>query len=429
MSTQVKEIMPKNRLWTKNFTIITIGTVVSLLGSTAGMVAIGLVVLDKTQSTFLFATFMVANSLPKIFLPMIAGPYMDNYSRTKVIYSLDFISACIYIGVFFLLYNGLFFYPLFLFLAVVIGGIDGVYKVAYESLYPQLITAGNYRKAYSISSTIYPFTAVMVLGVSFLYDNHIGLEWVFLFNACTYFVAACCETQIKTHEDQVKTGAARFSVKRFEKEFMDGLNYIRAEKGLQFITAFFFINMFAFAASATVVMPYFKSTPHLGMLSFTHVMAGGIIGQIVGGFLQYRFKYPTEKKFMIAVAVYIVISVVEVGYLFSSYAPLAMMFIFPITPMFLLCMLSGLLQVTTYNIRTAATQSYVPNEYRGRFNGTFQMICTLGTCLGQLIAGGLSDITGERLVLSIFMSLNLLAVLFIMLPGKKYVQPIYNRDV
>ncbi len=409
---------PRAKLWTKNFTIITLGTVVSMLGNAISGFAIGLMVLDYTASTFLFALFMVVYNLPKIIMPMVAGPYLDNFSRSKVIYGLDFLSSGIYLVIFLLLHYNLFSYGPFLLLALIIGSIDSIYQVAYESLYPTLISEGNYSKAYSISSMIYPFASVMVPVAAFLYERNVGLEMLFLFNAVSFFIAAAFETQIRAPESQIKSGLERFSLQHFKDEFKAGLAYINGEKGLQFITAYFFVNMFAFAASGTVVLPYFKSAPGLGAQMYTFVMAGGVIGRILGGAVQYRFDYPATKKFAISVFVYLLISLVEGTYLY-----------FPLAPMFVLCFLSGLLSITSYNIRIASTQSYVPNEYRARFNGAFQMICTLGTIIGQLLSGALSDFTNERMVLAIFMAVNFLAVLVIMLPGRKYVREIYNRKV
>lgn len=407
----------KPTLWTKNFTIITLGTVVSMLGNAISGFAISLLVLDFTQSTFLFALFMVVYNLPKIVMPMVAGPYLDNFSRTKVIYGLDFLSAGLYAVIFFMLKADFFSYPLFLFLAFFIGSIDSVYQVAYESLYPTLITEGHYRKAYSISSMIYPLSAVMVPVAAYLYGR-IGLEPLFLFNAVTFFIAAVFETQIRADESQIRSGAARFSFQVFKNEFVEGLRYIRAEKGLLIITAYFFVNMFAFAASNTVVLPYFKSEASLGVLWYTYVMAGGVVGRLVGGALQYRFGYPPSKKYIISIFVYIMVSVLEGTYLFT-----------PVKLMIVFTFLGGMMGVTSYNIRIASTQSYVPNEMRGRFNGTFQMICTLGTIIGQLLSGALADMVGERLVLAAFMAVNVLAVFFILLPGSKHVSAIYNRKV
>ena len=52
------ELSP-NPLWTKDFTIITIGSVVSMLGSALSGFAMSLLVLDYTKSTFMFALYNV----------------------------------------------------------------------------------------------------------------------------------------------------------------------------------------------------------------------------------------------------------------------------------------------------------------------------------------------------------------------------------
>ncbi|MDR0898028.1 MAG: MFS transporter [Oscillospiraceae bacterium] len=405
-------------LWTKNFTIITLGTIVSMLGNAISGFAIGLLVLDYTDSVFLFALFMVVYNLPKIIMPMIAGPYLDNYSRTKVIYTLDFLSSALYLGIFFMLRADIFEYSLFLGLAMLIGTIDSIYQVAYDSLYPVLISEGNYRKAYSISSMILPLSSVMVPIAAFLYDTTGLLHPLFLFNAVTFFFAAVCETQIHAPESQIARSGERFSFRKYQRELREGLAYIRGETGLQVITAYFFVFMLATGVSGTVVLPYFKAQEGLGVFWYTWVMGGAIVGRIAGGAFQYRHSYPTAAKYWISIVAYLLFSVIEGGYLFL-----------PVIAMIGVNFISGALSVTVFNIRIAATQSYVPNCYRGRFNGTVQMIGTMGTIMGQLMSGAMADWMDERLVLVLFMGLNLLAVLAILLPGRKAVSAIYNRDV
>ena len=160
----------KPRLWTRDFTIITLGTVVSMLGNAVSGFAISLLVLDYTGSVFLYALYMVVYNLPKVVMPLVAGPYLDSYSRKRAIYTLDFISAGLYTGIFLLLKAGLFSYGPFLALCFFIGCIDSSYEVAYESLYPTLIPEGCFSRAYSISSLIYPFAVIMVPVASFVYE-------------------------------------------------------------------------------------------------------------------------------------------------------------------------------------------------------------------------------------------------------------------
>ena len=87
---------PGRPLWTYDFTVITLGSVVSMVGGTLSGFAMSIMVLDYTGSTFLYALFSVGYQIPLLVCPLLAGPYLDRMSRKKVIYRLDFLSAGIY---------------------------------------------------------------------------------------------------------------------------------------------------------------------------------------------------------------------------------------------------------------------------------------------------------------------------------------------
>ena len=162
--------IPTRSLWTYDFTIITLGSVVSMVGSTLSGFAISLMVLDYTGSTWLYALFNVCYQLPMLVAPLLAGPYLDRMSRKKVIYRLDYLSSTIYLALFFLLRSGWFHYPAMMGFCLLIGAINGVYVVAYDSFY-HLITEGNYSKAYSISSMLWPIAAMTQPIAAWVYDQ------------------------------------------------------------------------------------------------------------------------------------------------------------------------------------------------------------------------------------------------------------------
>lgn len=408
---------PKTTLWTRDFTIITLGTVVSMLGNAISGFAISLLVLDYTGSTLLYAIFMVAYHLPKVIMPLIAGPYLDNYSRKKTIYTLDFVSAALYTGIYFLLSNGIFSYVPFLLLCLLIGSIDSVYEVAYESLYPTLVPAGSFTKAYSISSLIYPFAAMAVPIASFVY-RRIGLEPLFAFNAVTFLVAALFETQIKAEESQMRSSPEKATVAYLKSEFRAGMEYLKGEKGLRVITLYFFFTMMLGYASDTIRLPFFKGMGADGVTLYTFLMGANVFGRLVGGLFHYRHKYRPETKFTVAVFVYISITVLEGTLVFT-----------PPVCMLIMGFLSGVLAVNSYNIRIAATQSYVPNDYRARFNGVFLMVTTVGSIFGELAAGALGEFfRGDYIILG-SQIINLIAIFAIMLKGREDVKLIYNREV
>ena len=141
-------------------------------------------------------------------------------------------------------------------------------------------------------------------------------------------------------------------------------------------------------------------------------------GRLVGGAIQYKVRIPKERKFQIAIAVYVITWVLEGSALFL-----------PIPLMAVALFLDGALGVTSYTIRTAATQSYVPDGKRARFSGAFQMLVSLGGIVGRLCVGALSEVLPERAVTAAASAVSLLMVYIIMYRGREHVKRIYNRDV
>ena len=160
-------------LWTRDFTIITAGTVVSMFGNAMADFAMSLMVLDISKSTLLYAVYLAMYTIPQIIMPIFSGAILDRYSRKKTIYILDFISAGLYLVMAWALSTGWFSFPVFAMFCFVLGCIISIYMVAYDSLYPLLITEGNYQKAYSIQSILDTVSMVMVPVAAFLYRGSI----------------------------------------------------------------------------------------------------------------------------------------------------------------------------------------------------------------------------------------------------------------
>lgn len=406
----------KNPLWTKNFVLITIGTIISRIGNSIAGFATGLLILDYTESTFLYALYMVLYNLPQIIMPTLAGPFVDKFSRRKTIYTLDFISAGIYLLFSVIILSGNLNYALLVLGCMLLGAIDSIYSVAYESFYPMLISEGNYTKAYSISSTLDSLTMLMVPVSAFLY-NLIGIGPLFLIDMCSFLFAAVMETQIHVKESYVKRQDEEFGIRQYQKTFQEGVSYLREEKGLCAIVLYFMITMFAQGSMNVIGLPYFKATYPRGEYVYIAVMGFMLFGRLAGGAIHYKFKYPTDKKFLIAIVVYLVICVLDGCYLYV-----------PIQVMMVMCFISGIMGVTSYNIRISATQSYVPDGKKGRFNGIFHMAVTIGMMSGELLSGVMAEFMEMRLVVVIFMAINFVAVWGIMYRSRKHVAVIYNRQ-
>ncbi|MCR5605419.1 MAG: MFS transporter [Treponema sp.] len=407
------------KLWSKNFTIITIGSVVSMFGNNIANFALSLFVLDYTKSTLMFALYMILYTIPQLILPSLAGPFVDKFSRRKTIYTLDFISTGIFAFLAFLAFINHLDYLVVVCFSAILGAINSVYTVAYESFYPMLISEGNFTKAYSVSSTlecIPPF----LIPVSIYIYKRTGMAPLFAINAVTFLIAAIMETKISNvKENYVKQDDEAFGFSQYKQNLIEGFKYLKEDKGLMAITFYFLITSFASSSTEIIGLPYFKESFNNGEYIFMCIYAATFIGRIAGGSLHYKLKIPSSKKFSIALLVYITVSIIG-----------AVTYYLPFIFMLLFNFMDGILGVTSYNIRISSTQSYVPDEKKGRFNGTFSMLTMAGALVGQALSGFLGDnVSDKRLVVSIFFMINLIAVFCFIYLNKESVKKIYNRNV
>ncbi len=408
-------------LWTRDFTIITLGSVVSMFGNAMSGFAMSLMVLDYTESTLLYAVYLAVFTLPQIIMPIISGAILDRFSRRRTIYTLDFLSCILYALAAFVLAGGWFSFPLFAIYVFLVGSIHSIYLVAYQSFYPLLITKGNMARAYSISSVLETMSAVMVPAATFAYKR-VGIAPLLAANAVCFLAAAVMETRIadgyeRYIEVQKETEDIQHRGRMLVKDIREGFRYLRDDAGLTAIAAYFTFSALTYGATNVLTLPYFRSAYTNGEYVFMFVVGMSVVGRGIGGMLHYRIRIPAKYKFRIAYFVYIVTAVLEGVYLFLP-APLGALF----------CFASGILGVTSYTIRISATQAYVPDEKKGRFNGAFNMLNTAGSLAGEITAGWLALHIASRNVVAGFMGVCLLAAVIIMGKYRKEVSSIYNVE-
>lgn len=410
----------KQSLWTRDFTIITLGSVVSMFGNVLSGFAMSLMVLDYTESTFLYAIYVAVFTIPQIVMPIFSGAILDRFSRKKMIYTLDFISAILYLSASVILGKGWFSFPILAIYVFVIGSINSIYTVAYQSFYPLLITKGNYSKAYSISSVLETASAIMVPVATAAY-NAVGIAPLLAVNASCFFVAAVFETQIRQKEEYIELQKENRTEDSNGKQMLDdirqGVKYLLEDRGLFAIVSYFTVCSMAGGATSVLVLPYFRNAFENGEYIYMLVNGMAILGRGLGGAAHYRLRIPTNKKYSIAIFVYIATCVLEATYLYTP-VPLAMAMMF--------C--TGLLGVTSYTIRIAATQSYVPDEKKGRFNGAFNMLNYIGSLTGELLCGALGVFFSSRAIIAFMMGLNMLAAIVFIGGNREAVSVIYNRE-
>lgn len=403
-------------LWTRNFTITTIGSLISMMGNAVTKFALGRVVFDNTGSESLYAIFLAVATIARIIVPLFAGPYLDRVSRRDTIIRVDLFYTFMFVALSILTTANIFNYPLFLLIAVLLGCADSLYTVTYDSFYPELISPGNFSKAYSIGSLLHPLANTVMIPVANVIYESVGVAPLFYFNAAAFFLTQWVERKIIVKEKHLQPGSQPARRPSYVKELLNGVHYLKEEKGLMAITGFFVITMLVLAMPETLMLPFFTTHPVYTVQMYSFLTSAHTLGRIAGALFHYRVPIDPKRKFAIALGVYITIAILQGPVLFMSY------------PMMLISMFFyGVLGVTSFNIRTSGTQSYVPSHMRGRFNSLFTVLTTCGTLVGQLMAGALGEKFSIPMILLIFQGIYLVSAVAIMLPMKKHVEKVYNQ--
>ena len=407
--------MPRT-LWTRNFTIITLGTVISAIGGVAMSFALSFVVFDNTGSTLLMGLFSAASLLPHTLIPVLAAPYLDNFRRKPVIVGLDYFNGCVYLlmGVYLLSHS--FQMGVYLAFSLLVNTTGAVYQLAYSSLYPNLIPQGFAQKGYTVSGMLCP-TVIMVMTpvASVLYTSY-GLPVICLGEGVLLVLAATVETQIRVEETVARGG--RFSFRDYAADFREGFRYLSREKGLIRIYTYMPLSQGLSTGTANLVTAYFRTTPGLDMTMYAFFTTVEFIGRTLGSLVHYRVPIPPKKRFSLAYLVYQTYSAMDALLLWTPY---------PV--MLANRALCGFLGINSATLRESSVQSYLPDNMRAKVNAVFNALMSLSSLVFSLGVGALGEVMDYRRAMTL-LNLLLMAVCWLVVwRGREDVKAIYNQAV
>jgi DHA3 family macrolide efflux protein-like MFS transporter len=406
--------MQQQGLWTRNFTILILGTVISATGGVGINFALSVLVYNETASTFLSALFVTLGMVPHVLLPPLVGPWLDRIARRKIIVWGDFIMSALFLIVSAIAWNGSFNYAFYLSVSLIAGSIGVVYRIAYDSLFPELIAPGYTQKGYAIASIIYPTISTLMFPVAALIFENFGVRYLFLAQGILLMVAALFETRI--HLEEQAQRLQQQIQQSFKTMFIEGLAYLRDEAGIRAIFVYFFFLTLAGQAIDVLFYPFFENHPVYSLTQYALAISFVTAGRMIGGIAHYLFKIPHQQRFAIAAFVYFSLSFLQ-----GSLMLLNLSLILAVQ------LVIGMLTINSYNIRMSAVQTYVPADKRARLNGLFHLLTTFGVMLGRLIAGSLGEVFPYASIVLSANAFALVAFYLLIYRRREAIKPIYNQ--
>lgn len=314
----------EKKLFSKDFTLVIIGQIISLFGNAVVRFALPLYLLNQTGSSALYGTVTACAFIPMILLSPVGGIVADRVNKRNVMVVLDFLTAGL-ILLFSLAMGSVNLVFLLTITLMLLYGIAGAYQPSVQASIPALVAKEQLMAANAVVNMVSSFASLIgpVLG-GVLYSVY-GLEKVLWVCIVCFFLSAVMEIFIHIpFEKQSNEGGIWTMVKA---DFAGSLRFIRREKpaigqGLLVICG---INLFL-SAMIIVGLPYMitevldlEAAWANKLYGFAQgaLAAGGLAGGICGGIFAGRMCIQKSGKLIVAAA----ICVLPIGaglFLFSS---------------------------------------------------------------------------------------------------------------
>lgn len=297
------------KLFSRDFTLVVIGQIISLFGNAIIRFALPLYLLNLTGSSALYGTVTACAFIPAILLSPIGGIVADRVNKRNIMVILDFFTAAVILA-FSLLMNGANLVVLLTITLMLLYGIAGAYQPSVQASIPALVGQNRFMEANSVINTVSSFASLIgpVLG-GILYSA-CGLKPVLLVCMVCFTLSAVMEIFIKIpfQKQDLKGGVWKTA----KADFAESIRFIRRDKAVigKALLVVCGINLFL-AAMIVVALPYLvtevlnlEASRANRLYGFAEgaLAAGGLFGGIGAGLFADRLKIHKSGNLVIACA-------------------------------------------------------------------------------------------------------------------------------
>lgn len=378
--------MKKEKLFTRNFTLLILGQVSSLTGNYTLKFALSMYVLEQTGSASIFAGMLSSALLPTVLLSPFGGILADRANRKHIMVSLDALSGLSVLAAGLLLPLGRELWVIGA-LLVLLSVLAAFESPTVQACVPQMVSPQNLVQGNAVVSQVSAVTSLVTPFLGSLFYTAFGIGPVFAAAVVCFWLTALLECMIHLEYQKPPRTAGIGAIVR--EDLAVSAHFLRWEQPdiLKLLLLAALAGMFV-SGTAVVGFPYLVRTV-LG-LSATYygaaesaMGAAAILGSLCAGLLGKKLRVRDLSAIFLSFGL--------------SLFPIGLSFLLPVGRMarygvllffFCVCQL-GICIFSTYAI--TLIQQRTPEQLMGK---VMSCVFTLSMCaqpVGQLVYGALFD--------------------------------------
>ena len=378
--------MKKEKLFTRNFTLLILGQVSSLTGNYTLKFALSMYVLEQTGSASIFAGMLSAALLPTVLLSPFGGILADRANRKHIMVALDALSGLSVLAAGLLLPLGRELWVIGA-LLVLLSVLAAFESPTVQACVPQMVSPQNLVQGNAVVSQVSAVTSLVTPFLGSLFYTAFGIGPVFAAAVACFWLTALLECMIRLEYQKPPRTAGIGAIVR--EDLAVSAHFLRWEQPdiLKLLLLAALAGMFV-SGTAVVGFPYLVRTV-LG-LSATYygaaesaMGAAAILGSLCAGLLGKKLRV----RDMAAIFLSFGLSLFPIG--LSFLLPVGRMARYGVLLFFFCVCQLGVCIFSTYAI--TLIQQRTPKQLMGK---VMSCVFTLSMCaqpVGQVVYGALFD--------------------------------------
>lgn len=395
----------------RNFRLYFMGQTISLTGGWIQQIAMSWLVYKLSGSVALLGTVFFVSQIPMFFILPFSSAIIDKTNKKLMLFATQALFMVHSILLSILYFTSLIKIWHILVLSFVYGLINSFDNPNRQAFYIELVPKDNILNAVALNSTVLNSTRLIGPAIAGVLIGIIGEGGCFLINSFAAFLSLGFILFIEYKRMSISQNKLRVI-----KDIKEALSYISSSLPTKAIMIIVFFFCFLVFPITTFIPAYVKDVLSLESDSLGLIMAFIGVGSLLASF------FLASRKEILSLG-----RIQLVSLLASSILIIPFFFVKSIYLSLLLSVLLGFSIVGVIASTTTVLQALTSEDIKARILGCYLIFFTLGSSLGNLFLGWLSDIIGLAYAIGVSGFVAILAIL-IYLPYRKKVNKL-TKDI
>ena len=283
----------RERLFTKNFTLLILGQLTSLFGNFILKLALSMYVLDVTGSAAIFAGILSAATIPTILLSPLGGILADRADRRNIMVALDALTgvSVLCAALFLSESNAIVVISMLLIILSILGAFE---TPTVQACIPTMLQGDNIMKGNAVVNQVASLSYLIAPMLGGVLYAMFGLKPVMYASVVCFFITALFECFIKLSYQRIQSQGGVLQI--VKQDFLSSMQYISKEQTsiskMLLLTAFsrFFVMGITIVGLPFLVRTVLGFNPKYYGAAESALAVATILGSIAAGVLAKKLK-------------------------------------------------------------------------------------------------------------------------------------------